>query len=177
VGIFDWLLRRRPDPTVHWPDFRPPAPDFDLARRCFGPLRFGDELATAVLLGRPDLFQWTGSDSCDLIYARGGFELEFRGGRFVSLAFFIGPDRFVPRHPELRYAEPRLLGWNPEPVCLSRTTDRAQLANQLGPAEAVDAADEDETILAYTRTGVAMEFELDRAGRLKRWNVLPEATG
>jgi hypothetical protein len=175
MRIINWLLRRRPDPTVGWPEFRAPAPAFNLARRCFGPLRFGDELATAVLLGRPDVFCWQGPEACELIYARGGFELDFERERFAYLAFFIGPDPYLPLHPDLRFAEPRLLGWNESSVCLSRETDGAQLRNQLGPPDGEDI-DEDETILNYTRAGVVMEFELNREGRLKRWNVFPEGT-
>jgi hypothetical protein len=170
MRILDWLLRRRPDPTAGWPDFRPAALEFDLGHKRFGPLRFGDEVAAAAPLGRPDLCSWSGREDCELTYARGGFELAFEGGRFVYLAFFIGPDKFLPRHPGLRFAEPRLLGWGPAGVCLSRQTDARQLRGQFGPP---DGQDEDETILSYTRAGVAIEFELDRAGRLKRCNLSP----
>jgi len=172
MRILDWILRRRPDLTADWPDFQPPAPHFDLARESFGPLRFGDELAIAALLGRPDICSWPGRNDCELIYARGGFELDFEAGRFIYLAYFIGPDVYLPHHPELRFAEPQLLGWNAGAVCLSRNTDREQLHSQLGPPEQEDV-DEDETILSYTRSGVGMEFELNLEGHLKRWNICP----
>jgi hypothetical protein len=173
MRILNWLLGRRPDPTAGWPDFRPPAPDFDWARRRFGPLRFGDEIAVARLLGRPDVFRWAEKDYGELLYARGGFELDFEGGRFVSLAFFIGPDKYLPRHPDLRFCVPRLLGWDAEDIRLSQGTDTAELERRLGPPTAVDADDEDETILSYVRAGMVLEFELNREGRLKRWNVFP----
>jgi hypothetical protein len=176
MSLLDWLLWRRPDPTVDWPDFCPRTLEFDLPRQRFGPLRFGDELEAARPLGRPDLFRWQSAAYCELIYARGGFELTLEAGRFTYLAFYLGPDRCLPRHPQLRFAEPRLVGWRPEKVCLSGSTDAAQLRDQLGPPEAEDV-DEDETILSYTRAGVAMELELSPAGRLKRWNLFPEAKG
>src|SRR5215213_799285 len=47
MSIFDRLLGRRPDPTKDWP-LEPPMPaGFDLARRAFGSLAFGDRLESA----------------------------------------------------------------------------------------------------------------------------------
>jgi hypothetical protein len=174
MNLINRLLGRRAAPTADWGVFVPPMPVLDLSRMRFGSLGFGDGFEAAAFLGRPDRCVWTQDGYCELLYAGGGFQLDYDGGRFSYLAFFIGPDRHQPDHPALAFSAPRLCGDPYNDVGLSQNTDRQLLERMFGPPGKVDAA-ADETILNYTRKGVAMEFEMDGVtGLLKRWNLYPE---
>ncbi len=173
MSFLDRIMGRLADPTVNWGAFSLPIPDFDLATMRFGTLRFGDGLDAAAFLGRPNRVTWTQRQYCELLYASGGFQIDYDGGRFAYLAFFVGPDEHLPQHEALRFCRPRLCGCTPDGTLLSRDTDRKSLERLFGPAEGVDT-DPDETILFYGRLGVRMEFEVDGGtGRLKRWNLYP----
>ena len=175
MSFFDRLLGIRKDPTLDWKPSSLPIPDFDLATMRFGALRFGDGFDAAAFLGRPDGFQWTQGqgDYCELLYAAGGFEIDYDRGRFAYLAFFIGPDDYLPKHQALEFSKPRLHGCTPDGIQLSQDTDQAMLERLFGKADSKDI-DEDEGILFYTRHGISMEFELDgKTKRLKRWNLYP----
>jgi len=135
---------------------------------------FGDDFAAAAFLGRPDRFEWTQGEYCELLYAAGGFQIDYDKGRFAYLAFFIGPDEFLPEHSALKFSEPRLLGGAIEGMQLTRDVDTPLLEHMFGPPDSVDT-DSDETILYYTRQNITMEFEMDgKTGGLKRWNLYPK---
>lgn len=149
-------------------------PDFDMNEMRFGPLRFGDSFREAAFLGQPDRSDWIEKDYCALLYAAEGFQMDFEKGRFVYLAFFIGPDRCLPEHAALKYCEPQLRGGALDGVSLSSNVDRAVLRQWFGEPEAEDT-DAEESILSYTRNQLVMEFEFDGAsGHLKRWNIFPK---
>lgn len=140
----------------------------------FGALGFGDGIEAASFLGRPDTFEWTQDKSCELLYAGGGFQLDLDDGKFAYAAFFIGPDSHQPKHPALKFSMPRLNGLIHAGIGLSPDTKLELLFQLLGSPEKADS-DAPETVLHYTRQGIAMEFEMDGAtGRLKRWNLYPE---
>jgi len=140
----------------------------------FGSLRFGDGLDAAAFLGRPDEFEWTLPEYCELLYASGGFQIEFEKGRLAYIAFFIGPDDLLPTHRALAFSEPLVHGRAPETIRLSRDCDRSVLERMFGAPDSVDT-DCDETILYYTRQNVTMEFEINgKTGQLKRWNLYPQ---
>lgn len=61
-----------------------------------------------------------------------------------------------------------------EELALTRDTRIADLRAHLGPPTSEDGAD-GETVLFYAGGGVVLEFEFDANGRLKRWNLYPEA--
>ena len=143
-------------------------PEVDLARKAFGPLRFGDPLEAARPLGRPDSFRRLGHEAFQLLYARAGYQLEFEDGRFECLVFFVGP-RYGPRHRRLHFSRPVVAG-GPR---LGRGTGREEIERHFGPPEAADA-DEEETVLRCRRDDLILEFELDDHGQLKRWSVFPE---
>lgn len=157
------------DPTRDWPVECSFPVGFDVERGAFGPLAFGDPVVAARFLGRPSSFERTSSDSCMLQYARSGFEIEFDTNRFSYIAFFIGPDEYLPTHPELRFSRPQV---DADFVLVPDTTV-AQLQGRFGLPESVDA-DQDETVLFYSLTCLTMEFEFDAAGPLKRWNLYPK---
>jgi len=174
MNILDRLFGRRPDPTAGWGTSQQPIPDFDLSQMRFGSLRFGDGIEAASFLGRPDRFAWTQADYCELLYARGGFQLDFDKGRFAYLAFFIGPDKFVPTHEGFEFSQPRLRGCAQDGARLSREMDQPALERLVNAPDSADS-DAAETILYYTRQGITMEFEMDgKSGRLKRWNLYPK---
>ena len=173
MNLFDRLLGRHPDPTTDWGAFRLPIPDFDVATMRFGALRFGDAIEAAAFLGRPDTLQWPQAEYCELLYARGGFQIDFDRGKFAYAAFLLGPDAFLPKHEALRFSQPRIVGCTPDALCLSHDTDRKILERLFGSPASVDA-DDRETILYYSRQEITMEFEMDgHTGRLKRWNLYP----
>ena len=174
MTFLDRLFGRRPDPTANWGAFRLPIPDFDFTDMRFGTLRFGDAFEAAAFLGRPETVAWTQDKYCELLYASGGFQIDFNDGRFAYLAFFIGPDDFLPKHEAVQFSKPRLRGCVPEVMRLSQETDRATLERLFGPADSTDI-DTIEAILFYTRRNITMEFEMDRkTERLKRWNLYPK---
>jgi hypothetical protein len=175
MSFLDRLIGRRADPTLGWGTFRLPLPDFDLTAMRFGTLRFGDAFEAAAFLGRPDRFTWTQGEYCELLYASGGFQLDFDCAKFVYAAFFIGPDGFLPKHPALEFSKLRLCGCTPNGITLSRDTDRAGIESLFGAPDSVDTEPK-EVILYYTGQSVTMEFEMDgRTGQLKRWNLYPHS--
>jgi hypothetical protein len=178
MNLFDRLLGRHDDtdPTLKWGSFTLPIPDVDMTKMAFGTLRFGDEFTAAAFLGRPDRCKWTQPEYCELLYASGGFQVDYDRGRFAYIAFFIGPDKFLSKHRALEFSKPRLHGCVPAGIRLSRDTNRALLEQLFGAANSVDTEPR-ETILCYTRQGIVMEFEMDgKTGRLKRWNLYPSDT-
>jgi hypothetical protein len=174
MNLFDRILRRRADPTLNWGSLSPPIPELDVELMRFGTLQFGDGFDAAAFLGRPDRFEWTQKDYCELLYASGGFQIDYDKGRFAYLAFFIGPDDLLPSHAALRFSTPLLRGSTVDGVRLSSGTDRLLLERLFGKADLADT-DPEEVILYYTRNGVTMEFEMDGNTRqLKRWNLYPK---
>ena len=173
MKLIDRLLGRRSDPTLSWPPSTVPMPDFDINTMQFGALHFGDPLEAAASLGRPDRFMWTQDEYCELLYASRGFQLDFDRGKLAYLAFFIGPDEFVPTHSAFQFSKPRVHGVAIDGIELSPGVDRALIEKLLGPPDSVDV-DAEEVILFYNRQGITLEFELDgKAGALKRWNLYP----
>src|SRR5690606_15496080 len=127
-----------------------------------GSLGFGDAIEAAAFLGRPDRVVFVKKSYCELLYARGGFQLDFEDSALAYLAFFIGPDEHLSKHPGLALSAPRLAGIAPEGQRLSQDTDRGALERLFGVPESVDA-DPTEVVLSVARQGVVMEFELDGA--------------
>ena len=170
MRILDWLLRRRPDATATWPPYQPRPLDFYPVERRFGSLRFGDALAAASSIGRPDRLGGPSLQGRELLYAEAGFQLEFEEGRFVSISFFIGPDPYAPDYPNIRFGQPYLRGWSQEDLRLTPAISPDRLQSHLGRPRSTNADSEDEAILYYERNGVSAEFEFDPEGRLKRAN-------
>lgn len=174
MSFIDSLLGSHGDPTADWKAPCLPIPDFDMEEMRFGELGFGDSIETAAFLGRPDRFNRRVRNHCELLYASGGFQIDFDEGGLSYLAFFIGPDGFLPKHGALRFSNPRLQGLSPGVARLSSGDDRASVERLFGKADSADV-DEDETICFLLRRGIQMEFEFDgKSGRLKRWSLYPE---
>lgn len=174
IELWGRLVGRRSDPPVTWAPFRQPIPEFNVNTMEFGGLRFGDPLESAAFLGRPEAFTWSQSDYCELLYASGGFQVDYERGKFAYLAFFIGPDKFVPTHKGFQFSKPRVRGTPVDGIEFSQDVDQPLIETLFGTADTVDV-DAVESILFYNRKSVTMEFELDGStGGLKRWNLYPQ---
>ena len=169
MSLFRRLASDAGNPTERWMDGSAIAPPFDWSLLRFGPISFGDPLAAAEPLGKPDTFRWTQPGYCELLYARAGFQIDFDRGCFAYLAYFIGPDLTGPVHPDLQFSTPSL----DDEVALTRDVHMDDLKARLGPPVSEDG-DAEETVLFYVGGGVVLEFEFDAEGRLKRWNLYPE---
>ena len=173
TNLIDCLFHRRCDPTYRWGRFSPPIPDIDLAEMRFGTLRFGEAFDAAAFLGRPDRVAWPSHQYCELLYACGGFQLDFDNARFAYIAFFIGPDDDLPKHPALAFSGPRVRGVTSDAIPFGRNTDQPFLEKIFGAPMMTDS-DSEEVILYYTRHSITMEFEMDGTTKLlKRWNLYP----
>lgn len=165
-SIFDKLLGRRPNPTEHWPRVSMPAPDINLSQGTIGPLRFGDDLASANVFGRPDMFRWTQSDYCQLVYAGAGFQIDFDSGKLACAAFFVGPDTHLPVGAS--FSKPRFF----PSARFSKDTSQKEIEAVFGAPKSRDC-DDDEILLFYEVKALTIEFECTPAGLLKRSNIYP----
>lgn len=165
------LFDARPNPTVSWPRFdTTPAFNFDEGR--FGPLTFGDPIKAACSLGRPDEFDWIDDNYCQMLYARGGFQIDFEGGKFCYIAFFVGPDKHAPTNRQLEFSRPQIER-NGQRRRLLPELPRAELGKIFGPTTNIDE-DADEAILYYEINGITVEVELHgKSDRVKRCNLYP----
>lgn len=176
MSLFSRIFGRALDPAIDWSPFEPPIPDLDVSTMSFGPLKFGDRLEEASFLGRPERFVWKQGTDCELLYASGGFLMEFSEGKFGYLAFFIGPDEWLPKEEPVSFCSPHVCGAVPDGTQLSGDIEQAALEHLFGPADSRDV-DPDEISLFYSRQKVTMEFELNgRTGKLKRWNLYPDSS-
>lgn len=172
MGILDFFLGRKADPTLSWPVIAFSLPELDLSTGTLGTLKLGANLEEAVCFGKPDFFKWSEKDSCELLYAQQGFQLEFEKNKFSYIAFFINKDDFLPRHPQLSFSEPLIKSFGQ----LGRRTNSETLKAWFGTPDSEDI-DTDETILLFNRQGIALEFELNENKLLKRFNLLLTENG
>lgn len=170
MGFFDRILGRQKDPTAEWPPFSLPIPEYDMSEMRFGALGFGDEMAKAAFLGKPDSVNWIAKDLCEMQYRRGGFYLYFDEGKFTSVAFFIAPSDSYNEGEVTAFSEPVLRGSVPYGTKLTSAVDIARIHALFGPPEEVEETDEDHT-LYYEHNGADMEFDLDGNGKLTGWTV------
>lgn len=166
-------LRGRPgvSPRTWPPSALAEPPSFDSDRSALGPLHFGDTLEHARVLGRPDRFTQTRPDYCELLYARAGLQIDFDAGRFAYVAFFIGPDKYLPTTSKVIFAQPVLDGHR-----LSSAISIQNVERLFGPPKSRDV-DDKETILFYEKHRLTLEFEFTSTGFLKRLNIYPVSPG
>lgn len=165
-SIIGKLTGRLPNPTENWPRISMPAPNINLSRGTIGSMRFGDDLASASVFGRPNTFRWTQADYCELVYADAGFQIDFALGRLAYAAFFLGPDAHLPAGAT--FSRPRIASSN----CLSKDTSEKDIEAVFGTPKFRDC-DEKEIILFYDEKWLTLEFECTPSGKLKRLNVYP----
>ena len=158
------------DPTVDWPAADGTTPVVSLEARQIGPLKFGGTLEEARRFGRPDSCRFIQPDYLELVYGPAGFQMDFEKNLLVYAAFFIAPDEFQPPIKTLRHCAPRERGG----ARFSAWTTKEDFIRALGQPDSTDAADADDIIINYCRNGLMLEFELNKTGHLKRWNLFPE---
>jgi hypothetical protein len=90
MSVFDRLFGK--DLTADWPSAGK-APTLDLERARVGPLRLGDPVESAKVLGKPDRFGGAQGAGAVLEYA--GYDLEFSDGRLVCAKFDVDGPRKV----------------------------------------------------------------------------------
>jgi len=156
--------------VLDWPVIDAPAPEVNVAENRFGRLKFGAPLDDAHYLGKPESCRRIGRDYLELVYARAGFQVDFDHGLLAYGAFFVGPDEAQPATEGLTYCFPALEG-GPR---FTPQTSRADLEKVFGPPDQVDAMDADDVIVTFRKGDLVLEFEMNLAGGLKRWNIYPE---
>lgn len=162
-------LSGRPDlsPRTWPPSTLTEPPAFDTRHSSLGPLRFGDPLEHAQVLGRPDRFEQTAPHYHELLYAHAGFQIDFDSGRFAYVAFFIAADNDLPASAPITFSQPVL-----DSHRLSPATSLRDIEALVGPPKS-RATDADETLLFYEKNGLTLEFEFMSSGLLKRLNLFP----
>jgi hypothetical protein len=170
MNFFQRLFGIRPDPTKDWPPTSAPAPVFHLQRKSAGSIRFGTPFTDAQTFGRPDHFKGDPAKSCDLLYARAGYELEYEGGGLVALIYFVGPDEYGPTHEALTYSRPMIALDESRTHELHADSNAEALVEIFGTPESADV-DEDESILVWELGDFTVEAELNPQSRLKRLNI------
>ena len=168
AGLWGWLTGKPADPTRHWPRFEGEPAAVNLTTFALGTLNFGDPLAAAEFLGRPDEYQtFEKSPGGVLYYHRAGYRLQFFGDRFADLMFLIGTGGEFQRKPGEPSAEPVLSNG----VRLTARTRREELERVFGPPTSVEEYEGEGTMLTYQRGRVPMEVELNLDGTLVYWHL------
>lgn len=91
MGLLDFLFGQ-PNPTKNWPDQTgAPLPLLNLSTPSFGSYRFGDPLASAEVIGKPDATKLH-KNFADLYYHRRGFQLDIEQDRFIGLYLYFNDD-------------------------------------------------------------------------------------
>jgi len=167
-----------PNPTIDWPE--PQNVELNLVPHegRLGNLRFGASIENARIFGKPSRFRWIRNNYCELLYAQAGFQIDFDGGQFGYMAFFIN------RH----VAEPDIAGGFDLAIVnllladggtgqLTKESKRDVIEGYYGTATRIDD-DDDEIVLHYEIAGVTMEFELDPNDKtLMRLNLYANTNG
>lgn len=172
--IFGKKPTNPPDPTVDWPDLQVVELTLVPYEGRLSDLKFGAPIEHAKAFGKPSRFRWVQNDYCELIYARQGFQIDFDGGRFQYLSFFM--DRHEAESDiaggfELALVGIQLAGGRSGQIC--RESRREVIDGYFGSVARIDS-DNDETILYYEVAGLTMEFEMHpKHGTLMRWNIYP----
>jgi hypothetical protein len=170
--IFKKFNREEPDPTLEWAEYR----EMELVvvpnEMRIGSLKFGDPLSAAEFLGKPSSFAWGYPGYCELVYAEGGFQLDFDMGRLVFVAFYLDHHVLEPEG-EFAFSAPVVVLSGGERVELSKRLKAPDLVEIFGQPKEIDK-DSDETILFFESTSMTMEFELrPESHTLAKWNLFP----
>lgn len=152
-----------PDPTREWPPAQGPLPRVSLERRALetfaGRLAFGDPLAAARVLGRPQKCR-ADQGFATLEYEAWGLTVEFEEGGFVQATFAIGEEHIGASGTPL----------GPDGLALTGRTTRDELLQRFGKPGRTQVLD-GETILYYTHGPLVSELQLDEDGFLFAWDV------
>ena len=173
--MFARLFRRfKPDPTAKWPVAPRWRPVMNWQTHAIGPMNFGALFHEAEQLGRPDLYE---SDDADpdyvtITYSLPGVLFGFENQQLEYMAFFFGPDPYLPKAPCLTFCRLEFGGGPFAGIMLTYQTTETFVSEALGKPMLRDV-DDDETILFYRFGKDTFEFEFKPDGALKRLNVYP----
>jgi hypothetical protein len=160
MGFLDLLFRRKPDPTAEWPVVAG-TPAVSVPSRSVGFLRFGDPFEKARALGRPDAYTEHAAGTATLDYRSRGFAVEYELGRFIELAYFIGPGGMTPSAPEPHYVRPT----TPGGLLLTPGVSLSDIRTEYG-----DQGGDEPDLLTYEHEGLVQEFAFE-SGRLATWTL------
>jgi hypothetical protein len=163
MGLSDWF-----DPTKSWDVVEGTAPDPGGPSLTLAQLPFGSPIEAARVLGRPDVFEWKSRRDAhyELLYARKGLRLRFRGGRLDQVSYLVGQDActlpsFAPSRPLA-----------PDGTRLSPEVDRARIVTIFGEPD--PGGSDDECLQVFHGNGVISDFYLDDQGHLREWSLYPD---
>ncbi len=167
MGFLDFLLRRQPDPTRHWPQERDPLPTVRVAPFELGKLRLGDGIESARFLGRPDKCHRGKLPGCfGLDFTEKGLRLQFEEDRLTEVVFRTGYDTFEGAAE----GQPTCVVRLEDGSRLSQSTSVADVERYFGPPTKIEA-DEDETRVHYQQGNFCMDFEFNSTGELGSWTA------
>ncbi len=164
------LFGIKPDPTKSWPVLPVSTPPIDLRTTTFGPLRFGTAFDEVKVLGRPDEYKHYNFNTCDLLYARAGYEVEIEEGRFVGIRYFIGRDAYTDAHKALVRSRPTAILPDGTTRELNADTKGEALVEIFGAPKSADM-DEDDSLLVWDHGEVTIEAELNESTQLVSLNL------
>lgn len=166
----DFLWYRPADPTRDWSISDQPLPVIRLNPFSLGGLRFGDPVANAEFLGRPEKCRrFRFASNVQLLYARHGLVLEFEAGRLVEAIFHIGTGTYLGPIQAAALCRPRVEGGGE----LTATTTIDEFVRIVGEPQRRGREEDDvEVILYYENAAACMEAEFNPQGTLGAWTVM-----
>jgi len=166
----DFLWYRPADPTRGWSISDQPLPVIRLNPFSIGNFRFGDPIASAEFLGRPERCRrFRTFDNAMLLYGRRGMTVEFELGKFVEVVFHTGNGIDSAPLPNTTFCRPRIEGGGE----LTDATTIDEFIRIMGEPQRIDRDDDDgEVILYYTTAAACMEAEFSPQGTLVAWTVM-----
>ena len=129
-------------------------------------MRCGASLGSVAIWGRPEHVALPADHLLQITYPERGLALEFENESLVYIGFEFSPDQ-----PQRRLPVERLHAELPFLSAATALADIRRLAGEPAQTE----QNENETVLHYRRLQHVLEFEFDRAGALRRFNLFPEA--
>jgi hypothetical protein len=166
----DFLWYPPANPTSDRSISNQPLPAIRLKPFSLGGLRFGDPVANAEFLGRPEKCRrFRAAGNVQLLYARQGLLLEFEAGRFVEAIFHIGTGTYASPIQGAAQCRPRVEGGGD----FTATTTIDEFVQILGKPQRIERdKDDGEVVLYYENAAACMEAEFNPQGTLGTWTVM-----
>ena len=128
-------------------------------------MRCGASLGSVAIWGRPEHIALSGDRLLQITYPERGLALEFENESLVYIGFEFSAD-----HPQRRLPVDLL---HAEMTFFSAATELADIRRLAGEPARIEQ-DESKTVLQYRRLQHVLEFEFNRNGTLRRFNLFPE---
>jgi hypothetical protein len=160
-----WHYRRL---LAAWPPVGSRVLRFNWRELTLDGMRWGASLGSVAIWGRPEHIALPADHLLQITYPERGLALEFEDESLSYIGFEFSPD-----HPGRRLPVDHL---HAEMPFFSAATLLADVRRVVGAPERTER-DASETVLLYRRRQLVLEFEFDRAGALRRFNLFPGAGG